>query len=153
MALAIFDLDATLIGGDCASLWNAWMVRLGLLPLAGRRTVDVARVVVTFVDEVIEPIIYRDASRCVAAHREAGDRVRLISASAHFLASTIASRLQRVDHTMQSQPRPGSAQPCPAGRQAGADAYLRLPDRNWRRRSLRVLSNTSDGGPYSSASP
>ncbi|PWB36076.1 HAD-IB family hydrolase [Pseudomonas sp. SDI] len=29
MALAIFDLDETLIHGDCASLWSAQMVRLG----------------------------------------------------------------------------------------------------------------------------
>ncbi|MEA9978560.1 MULTISPECIES: HAD family hydrolase [unclassified Pseudomonas] len=29
MALAIFDLDETLIGGDCASLWSEQMARLG----------------------------------------------------------------------------------------------------------------------------
>ena len=29
MALAIFDLDETLIHGDCASLWSEQMVRLG----------------------------------------------------------------------------------------------------------------------------
>ena len=29
MALAIFDLDETLINGDCASLWSREMVRLG----------------------------------------------------------------------------------------------------------------------------
>src|SRR3990167_9862710 len=29
MALAIFDLDETLIGGDCASLWTKEMVKLG----------------------------------------------------------------------------------------------------------------------------
>lgn len=29
MALAIFDLDETLIHGDCASLWSAQMARLG----------------------------------------------------------------------------------------------------------------------------
>ncbi|MGV8917617.1 MAG: HAD family hydrolase [Pseudomonas sp.] len=29
MALAIFDLDETLIGGDCASLWSEQMGRLG----------------------------------------------------------------------------------------------------------------------------
>lgn len=29
MPLAIFDLDETLIGGDCASLWSEQMVRLG----------------------------------------------------------------------------------------------------------------------------
>ena len=29
MALAIFDLDETLIDGDCASLWSAYMAKLG----------------------------------------------------------------------------------------------------------------------------
>jgi phosphoserine phosphatase len=29
MALAIFDLDETLIHGDCATLWSAQMARLG----------------------------------------------------------------------------------------------------------------------------
>jgi HAD superfamily hydrolase (TIGR01490 family) len=29
MALAIFDLDETLINGDCASLWSAYMAKLG----------------------------------------------------------------------------------------------------------------------------
>ena len=29
MALAIFDLDETLIHGDCASLWTQEMVKLG----------------------------------------------------------------------------------------------------------------------------
>ena len=29
MALAIFDLDETLIHGDCASLWSEQMARLG----------------------------------------------------------------------------------------------------------------------------
>ena len=29
MALAIFDLDETLIDGDCASLWSAYMAQLG----------------------------------------------------------------------------------------------------------------------------
>lgn len=29
MALAIFDLDETLIHGDCASLWSKQMARLG----------------------------------------------------------------------------------------------------------------------------
>lgn len=125
MALAIFDLDETLIDGDCASLWCAQMARLGwvdgdsflpreqelmalyaegrlamedymafsLSPLVGRSVEEVAFVVEPFVEEVIEPLLYSDATRCLANHRAAGDRVLVISASAHFLVSAIAARL------------------------------------------------------------
>lgn len=122
MALAIFDLDETLINGDCASLWTQEMVKLGwadgesfitheqelmrryaagtlamedymtftLSPLVGRTPEEVAHVVEPFVEDVIEPIFYSDASRTLAAHRAAGDRLLVISASAHFLVSAIA---------------------------------------------------------------
>ncbi|MGA4322107.1 HAD family hydrolase [Ectopseudomonas hydrolytica] len=124
MALAIFDLDETLIHGDCASLWALEMTKLGwadgeafiareqelmrlyaagelamedymaftLAPLVGRTPEEVAHVVEPFVEDVIEPIFYSDASRTLAAHREAGDRLLVISASAHFLVSAIAER-------------------------------------------------------------
>ena len=124
MALAIFDLDETLIHGDCASLWAVEMNKLGwadgeafiareqelmhlyaagklamedymaftLAPLVGRTAEEVAHVVEPFVEDVIEPIFYSDASRTLAAHREAGDRLLVISASAHFLVSAIAER-------------------------------------------------------------
>ena len=103
MALAIFDLDETLIGGDCASLWSQEMVKLGwadadsfipreqelmrqyaagslamedymaftLSPLVGRTPEEVAHVVEPFVEDVIEPIFYSDATRCLANHRAA----------------------------------------------------------------------------------
>ncbi|MBS7661387.1 HAD family hydrolase [Pseudomonas lalucatii] len=125
MSLAIFDLDDTLIDGDCASLWSAEMARLGwvdgdsflerdrelmalyaegqlamedymafsLAPLVGRSTDEVAYVVAPFVEEVIEPLLYSDATRCLARHRAAGDRLLVISASAHFLVSAIAAHL------------------------------------------------------------
>ncbi|MDP3814563.1 HAD family phosphatase [Pseudomonas sp.] len=125
MPLAIFDLDETLIGGDCASLWSQEMVKLGwvdgerflaheqelmrqyaagslamedymaftLSPLVGRTPEEVAHVVEPFVEDVIEPIFYSDATRCLAQHRAAGDRILVISASAHFLVSAIAARL------------------------------------------------------------
>jgi len=125
MALAIFDLDETLIHGDCASLWARHMADIQwvdrdsflpreqelmalysqgklamedymaftLAPLVGRSEEEVAFVVGPFVEEVIEPIIYGDAMRCLAAHRAAGDRLLVISASAHFLVSAIAARL------------------------------------------------------------
>ena len=126
MALAIFDLDETLIHGDCASLWSAEMAKLGwvdgesflqqdhelmalyavgklamedymafsLSPLVGRSAEEVAFVVEPYVEEVIEPLLYSDATRCLANHRAAGDRILIISASAHFLVSAIAARLK-----------------------------------------------------------
>ncbi|MBA1273738.1 HAD family hydrolase [Stutzerimonas azotifigens] len=125
MALAIFDLDETLIDGDCASLWSHEMAKIGwvdgesflrkdaelmaeyafgrlamedymafsLAPLVGRTAEEVAHVVAPFVEDVIEPLIYSDAMRCIAEHRMAGDRILVISASAHFLVSAIAERL------------------------------------------------------------
>lgn len=124
MALAIFDLDETLIHGDCASLWAVEMTKLGwadgeafiareqelmrryaagelameeymaftLAPLVGRTPEEIAFVVEPFVEDVIEPIFYSDASRALAAHRAAGERLLVISASAHFLVSAIAER-------------------------------------------------------------
>lgn len=125
MALAIFDLDETLIHDDCASLWARHMADLQwvdhdsfvpreqalmalyaqgelaiedymtftLAPLVGRTPEEVEFVVGPFVEDVIEPIILSDAMRCLAAHRAAGDRLLIISASAHFLVSAIADRL------------------------------------------------------------
>ena len=125
MALAIFDLDDTLIDGDCASLWSQQMARLAwvdgesflrrdaelmaayaegklamedymafsLSPLVGRTEEEVAFVVAPFVEDVIEPLIHGDACACLARHRAAGDRLLVISASAHFLVSVIAERL------------------------------------------------------------
>lgn len=125
MALAIFDLDETLIDGDCASLWAHEMAKIGwvdgesflrkdaelmaeyafgrlamedymafsLAPLVGRTAAEIEHVVEPFVEEVIEPLIYSDAMRCIAEHRKAGDRILVISASAEFLVSAIAARL------------------------------------------------------------
>lgn len=125
MALAIFDLDETLIHGDCASLWSEHMVRLGwvdgesflrrdremmeayskgemamedymafsLEPIAGRTLEELAHLVEPWVEDVIEPIIYGDACRCIADHRKQGDRVLIISASGTHLVGPIAARL------------------------------------------------------------
>lgn len=125
MPLAIFDLDDTLIDGDCASLWNEQMARLGwvdrdsfmqrdaqffqaynqgeldmaqymaftLEPLLGRTEEEVAHLVEPWVEDVIEPLIFSDATRCIAAHRAAGDRVLIISASGMHLVQPIAARI------------------------------------------------------------
>ncbi|MGY2260681.1 HAD family hydrolase [Pseudomonas sp. SDO55104_S430] len=125
MALAIFDLDETLIHGDCASLWSEQMVRLGwvdgesflrrdkelmdaygrghlamedymafsLEPLIGRTPAEVEHLVGPWVEDFIEPIIFSDATKTIAAHRQAGDRILVISASGVHLVAPIAERL------------------------------------------------------------
>ncbi|WP_407315631.1 HAD family hydrolase [Pseudomonas sp. nanlin1] len=125
MALAIFDLDETLIHGDCSSLWSEHMARLQwvdaesfvkkdhelmaayargelameeymaftLEPMAGRTPEEVAYDVEPWVEDVIEPLIYSAATRCIAAHRQAGDRILIISASGVHLVQPIAERI------------------------------------------------------------
>ncbi|BBP75416.1 HAD-IB family hydrolase [Pseudomonas gingeri NCPPB 3146 = LMG 5327] len=125
MALAIFDLDETLIHGDCATLWSEQMGRLGwvdpesfmrrnnelmaayskgelamedfmlfsLEPMAGRTPEEVEHLVEPWVEDVIEPLIYSDACKAIAAHRAAGDRILVISASGTHLVKPIAERL------------------------------------------------------------
>ncbi|MGP0013938.1 HAD family hydrolase [Pseudomonas sp.] len=125
MALAIFDLDDTLIHGDCATLWSEQMVRLGwvdpetfmqrnnelmdaygrgelamedymlfsLEPMAGRTPEEIAHLVEPWVEDVIEPLIYSDACKAIAAHRAAGDRILVISASGIHLVKAIAERV------------------------------------------------------------
>lgn len=125
MALALFDLDETLIHGDCASLWSAWMARIGwvdaedfprrdqalmalygqgqlamedymafsLEPLIGRTPEEVDHLVEPWVEDFIEPIIFSEATRTIAEHRKAGDRILVISASGVHLVGPIAARL------------------------------------------------------------
>lgn len=129
MAVAIFDLDETLIDGNSPSLWTAHLADLGWLdpdsfipreralvsgyaagevcieeyfahtlqPLVGRTEEEVAHIAGPFVEEVIEPLIFTDAMRCIAAHRAAGDRILIISATQTFLVQAIAERLGVAD--------------------------------------------------------
>lgn len=124
MRLALFDLDDTLINGDCASLWSRYMLELGwtegetfaqreqammrqyaqgtlsmedymsftLRPLIGRTVDEVSRQVQQFIAKVIAPAMREDARRCIAAHREQGDRIIVISASGDHLVAPIAER-------------------------------------------------------------
>ena len=129
MALAIFDLDETLIHGDCATLWSEQMGRLewvdpesfmhrnnqlmdaysqgqlameeymafSLEPMAGRTPEEVEYLVEPWVEDVIEPIIFSDATRTIARHRADGDRILIISASGTHLVEPIAARLGVAD--------------------------------------------------------
>ncbi|VFT10420.1 phosphoserine phosphatase [Pseudomonas aeruginosa] len=123
--MPLFDLDDTLIDGDCATLWGRYMTELGwvektaflhqerrlmelyaegrlamedymdfsLAPIAGRTPAEIAGAVEDFVARIIAPRIHADALRCLERHRQAGDRLLIISASAHFLVSAIGRRL------------------------------------------------------------
>ena len=125
MALAIFDLDETLIHGDCATLWSEQMGRLGwvdpvsfmrknhelmdaysqgklkmedfmdfsLEPMIGRTPEEIEHLVEPWVEDVIEPLIYSDATKTIARHRANGDRILVISASGTHLVKPIAERL------------------------------------------------------------
>ncbi|ELQ18440.1 hypothetical protein A986_04996 [Pseudomonas fluorescens BRIP34879] len=125
MALVIFDLDDTLIHGDCATLWSEQMGRLGwvdpesfmrrntelmdaysrgelrmedfmdfsLEPMIGRTSAEIEHLVEPWVEDVIEPLIYSDATKTIARHRANGERILVISASGTHLVTPIAARI------------------------------------------------------------
>ncbi|MHA6576764.1 HAD family hydrolase [Pseudomonas yamanorum] len=125
MALVIFDLDDTLIHGDCATLWSEQMGRLAwvdgesfmrkndelmaaysrgelamedymdfsLEPMIGRTPEEIEHLVEPWVEDVIEPLIYSEATRTIAQHRKSGDRILVISASGTHLVKPIAARI------------------------------------------------------------
>lgn len=64
-----------------------------LAPIAGRTPAEIAGAVEDFVARIVAPRIHADAVRCLERHRQAGDRLLIISASAHFLVSAIGRRL------------------------------------------------------------
>jgi HAD superfamily hydrolase (TIGR01490 family) len=125
MALVIFDLDDTLIHGDCATLWSEQMGRLGwvdgesfmrkndelmaaysrgelamedfmdfsLEPMIGRTPEEIEHLVEPWVEDIIEPLIYSEATKTIARHRQNGDRILVISASGTHLVKPIAARI------------------------------------------------------------
>jgi HAD superfamily hydrolase (TIGR01490 family) len=64
-----------------------------LEPLIGRTPEEVAHLIGPWVEDYIEPIIFSDATKTIAAHRKAGDRILVISASGTHLVGPIAERL------------------------------------------------------------
>ena len=60
---------------------------------AGRTEAEVTHLAEPFVENVIEPLIYSEGMRCIAAHRAAGDRIVIASATPRFLVTAIAERL------------------------------------------------------------
>ena len=74
-----------------------------LEPLIGRTPEEVAHLVEPWVEDYIEPIIFSDATRTIAAHRKAGDRDHFSAQQFHaehvrLLALDVGGA--HVDHTL-----------------------------------------------------
>jgi HAD superfamily hydrolase (TIGR01490 family) len=121
MALAIFDLDDTLIHGDSASLFLQFLVQEGIASadlleqeaglmqayhqgnmlmedymaltlevLRGYSTAEVDSWVAAFIERTIAPRVYVAAREALKKHRQAGDRVLIISATGEHIVGPIA---------------------------------------------------------------
>ncbi|XKH60436.1 HAD-IB family hydrolase [Halomonas sediminis] len=126
MHFALFDLDDTLLNGDCSALWNTWMVKQGwvedvgyflsstramqvayhagrlkleeylaltLSPLTGRSLEEVQEEVDRFVISDVVPLVFHQARERIESHRQEGDELLLISASARHLVEPVARHL------------------------------------------------------------
>ena len=62
-------------------------------PMIGRTPEEVEFLVEPWVEDFIEPIIFSDATKTIAEHRAAGDRILIISASGVHLVKPIAERI------------------------------------------------------------
>lgn len=124
MALAIFDLDNTLIGNDSDYLWGEFLVQKGyvdadefaaqnaqfyedyksgnldifaylrfaLAPLSQQDMVTLNDWHKSFMQEYIEPIVLPKALALVEKHRQAGDRLLIITATNSFITRPIGER-------------------------------------------------------------
>lgn len=64
-----------------------------LEPMIGRTPEEIEHLVEPWVEDVIEPLIYSDATKTIARHRANGDRILVISASGTHLVKPIAARI------------------------------------------------------------
>lgn len=124
MALAIFDLDNTLLAGDSDHAWGEFVCDLGIVdterfrqrndafyqdylegrldieayvrhalaPVAGKPAETLARWHRQFMAERIEPMLQPRAFALVERHRQAGDRLLIITATSRFITAPIAER-------------------------------------------------------------
>ena len=130
MALAIFDLDETLIDCDSATLWLHHLVAMGqapasmleaekrmmddyrrgelsmqsymdftLTPLAGKSVAEVGEWADAFVTSLVPVHVYPQALQALAQHRNRGDQLLIISATADFIVRRVAAHLG-VRHVM-----------------------------------------------------
>ena len=76
-----------------------------LEPMIGRTPEEVEHLVGPWVEDFIEPIIFSDATKAIAAHRKAGDRILVISASGTHL---VRADCRTPGHRRDSRHRTGS---------------------------------------------
>lgn len=125
MALAIFDLDNTLIGGDSDHAWGEFLVDKGLVdsddfrranddfyrqyqqggldiheylafalqPLTHRSMAELDELHRQFMREYIDPLRLPAAAALIEQHRQAGDRLLIITATNSFITRPIAESL------------------------------------------------------------
>ncbi len=125
MALAIFDLDNTLIAGDSDHGWGEFMVKKHLVdpqhyqqmndqfyadyeagcldifaylefslePLTTIPRQELDQLHQEFMARVIEPLKLRKAEQLINAHREAGDRLLVITSTHRFIVEPICQSL------------------------------------------------------------
>ncbi len=130
MRLALFDIDDTLIRGDCEVLWSRYLTREGLYdmseierfcadyragtldydaftrfqlaPLAALGGEVVRKHRQRFLDEEIAPLVCDLLQERIADHRERGDVLLSISAAHDFLARPI-SRMAGIDADLSTR--------------------------------------------------
>lgn len=125
MALAIFDLDNTLIAGDSDHSWGEFLVaeqrvdarefreindqfyadyvagsldifaylEFSLRPLSQIPMVELQQLQTKFMQQVIEPMHLPKARALLQKHRDAGDRLLVISATNRFIVEPICHSL------------------------------------------------------------
>ena len=125
MALAIFDLDNTLLRGDSDHSWGQFMVTQGLVdkalysamndkfladykaeqlniseyltfslaPLTTLSSIELHHLHALFMQDVIEPLKQPKATKLIEAHRKAGDRLLVITATNRFIIEPIVRSL------------------------------------------------------------
>ena len=135
MALAIFDLDNTLLVDDSDHLWGEYLaeqgvvdgehyreqndrflreykegtldihefLRFSLAVLARHEPSELARLRAGFIERKIVPIVAPLAPGLLARHREAGDRLMIVTATNRFVTEPIAHMLG-VDTLLATEP-------------------------------------------------
>ena len=135
MALAIFDLDNTLIAGDSDHGWGEFLVandkvdanhyqrmndqfyvdyeagcldilaylEFSLAPLAATSMEELAVLHLKFMQQIISPIRLPKAEALIEQHRQAGDRLLVITSTNRFIVEPICQALG-IDELLATDP-------------------------------------------------
>ena len=135
MALAIFDLDNTLIAGDSDHGWGEFLVandkvdanhyqrmndqfyvdyeagcldilaylEFSLAPLAATSLEELAALHLKFMQQIISPLRLPKAEALIEQHRQAGDRLLVITSTNRFIVEPICQALG-IDELLATDP-------------------------------------------------